>query len=771
VGALSVAAEMAWKVAAAEAARARHPQIDNALLLVGLCSLEKLLAARDERALAPEAAEAVRRESDRVEAALARAGLDATALRRALRERLGRGTYRHGDRPVGRSGACKETFYRAALLASGNEVTCLHLLAALAQDPDPVVSKPVRDLGASLESLKEQALVIARSAPVSADEPAPARDAPAESATPHLDRYGRDLTALALRVDPLPLVGRRTELQQVLQVLTRATKNNPALVGNRGVGRTAIVFALAAQAAEGKDAAVAGRRLVELVPDALGTDAGDGMPLPDRLAAALEEASAHPEVLLVVDDLHAVLATGQTVVDGGALADALRKAFARTDLRFLVVATPDVYRRHFEADPALERRFEKIDLEEPTRDETVEILRARAPRLEKQHDVGFDDEALGTAVDLSLRFDHDRRLPRKALEIVDTAATRSRVGIPASPAPEEAPTRGRPAATGRVTERTVAQVVAERMSLPLELVADALPGAGRSRVAGLETHLRARIVGQDEAIARISRRLLLAHSEKRDPRRPLAVFLFLGPRGVGRTETARLLASYLFGGPEALARFDMSEYTDEHSVTRLVGAPRGYVGHEEEGRLGTRLRTRPYGVVLLDGVEKAHAHVVDLLLHVFDTGQLTDGRGRLADARHSIFVLSPSLGTATSAPLDEIRRFFQPELLDRIDEQVVFRALRPEDALRIAKPLLDEFIDTIRREHGVVLRVEPAAEAFIAQAGFDADRGAREVRRAVERLVQAPVANLILEGKINRHPAWTVAYDEGGVYVIPAARG
>jgi ATP-dependent Clp protease ATP-binding subunit ClpC len=770
VGALSVAAEMAWKVAAAEAARARHPQIDNALLLVGLCSLEKLLAARDERALAPEAAEAVRRESDRVEAALARAGLEATALRRALRERLGRGTYRHGDRPVGRSGACKETFYRAALLASGTEVTCLHLLAAVAQDPDPTVSKPVRELGASLDSLKEQALVIARSAPLPEEAHATPRDAPAESATPHLDRYGRDLTALAARVDPPPLIGRRTELQHVLQVLTRAAKNNPVLVGDRGVGRTAIVFALAAKAAEGNDAAVAGRRLVELVPETLGADARDGVPMTDRLAAALQEASAHPEVLLVVDDLHAVLGTGRSVVDGGALAEALRAAFARADLRFLLVATPDVYRRHFEADPALERRFDKIDLKEPTRDETVEILRARAPHLEKQHGVGFDDEALGTAVDLALRFDHDRRLPRKALEIADAAAARSRVAIPRSAAPEEAPTRRRPAA-GRVTDRAVAQVVAERMSLPLELVADALPGAGRSRVAGLETHLRARIVGQDEAIARISRRLLLAHSEKRDPRRPLAVFLFLGPRGVGRTETARLLASYLFGGPEALARFDMSEYTDENSVTRLVGAPRGCVGHEEEGRLGTRLRTRPYGVVLLDGVEKAHANVVDLLLHVFDTGQLTDGRGRQADARYSVFVLSSSLGTATTAPLDEIQRFFQPELLGRIDEQIVFRALRPEDALRIAKPLLDEFIDTVRREHGVVLRVEPAAQAFIAQAGFDADRGAREVRRAVERLVQAPVANLILEGKINRHPAWTVAYDEGGVYVIPAARG
>jgi ATP-dependent Clp protease ATP-binding subunit ClpC len=354
--------------------------------------------------------------------------------------------------------------------------------------------------------------------------------------------------------------------------------------------------------------------------------------------------------------------------------------------------------------------------------------------------------------------------------MMDAAARRSRVPLSAPHAPEESPSRGKPAATGRVSERAVAQVVAERLRLPLELVAEALPGAGRARVLDLEAHLRARIVGQDEAVARVSRRLRLAHAETRERPAPLAVFLFLGPRGVGKTETARLLASYLFGGPQALARLDMSEYAEERSVVRLVGAPPGYVGHEEEGELGVRLRTRPYGVVLLDGVERAHPRVLDLFLKVFATGQLTDGRGRLADARRSVFVLTSSVGTSASTPLEEIRHFFRPEVLDRIDEQVVFRALGPEDAARIAKPLLDELVDTIRREHGVVLTVEAAAEAFIARAGFDPDRGVSGMGSVVERLVQAPVANLILEGKLNRHPAWTVAYDEGGVYVIPATR-
>jgi ATP-dependent Clp protease ATP-binding subunit ClpC len=751
---------MAWKVAAAEAASARHPQIGNALLLVGLCSLDKLLAAKDERALSPETAEAVRREADRVEAALARAGLEATPLRRAVRERLGRGSFVHGDRPVGRSGACKETFYRAALLAGGREVTCLHLMAALAQDPDPAVSKPLRDLGASLDALKEHALLVARAAPVPAGGrlDAPPRAA-ARSDTPHLDRYGRDLTALGAPADAPSVVGRRAEMQQALKILSRATKNNPVLVGEPGVGRTAIVHGLAALAAEGKEALLAGRRIVELLPAALRADAADGMALGERLQGALDEASAHPEVLLFVDDL---------MED---LRELLKAALAQADLRFLAVATAETYRRHVEADPALERRFDKVDVDEPTRDEALEVLRAFVPYWERRHGVGIDEEALAAAVDLSLRFDHDHRLPRKALDVVDAAAALARDPLSAQ-APEDAPTRGRAPAASRVTERSVAHALAERLRLPSELLADALPGAGRSRVVDLENHLRARIVGQDEALARVCRRLRLAHAETRERRRPLAVFLFLGPRGVGKTETARLLAAWLFGGPEALARFDLSEYADEGSLVRLVGAPPGYLGHEEEGRLVARLRTRPYGVVLLDGVEKAHARVLDLFLSVFETGELRDGRGRAADARHSVFVMTSSLGIrAGGKPLEEIRHFIRPEVLGRIDEQVVFRPLGPEDAARIVRPLLDAFTDTMRREHGVVLTVEPAAEAFIAQAGLDPDHGVGGVGRAVERLVQAPVAHLILEGKIKRHPAWTVAYDEGGVYVIPAPRG
>ena len=716
MSALSVAAEMAWKVAGAEAARGRHSQIDNPLLLVGLCSLEKLLSAEGEQVLAPQAAQAVRREADRVEAALARAGLEAAPLRRLLRDRQGRGTYDHGDGPVSRSPACKETFYRAALLASGTEVTCLHLLAALAQDPDPAVSRPLRELGARLDTLKEQALLIAREAPVPSDEKG--RETVAPKATPHLDRYGRDLTALAARGEGPPVMGRRAELVRVLQTLARTTRNCPVLVGEPGVGKRAIVEALAARAADGKDAVLAGRRIVELTSAALLGERGE----------LLDEAIAHPEVILFLEDLPALI-------------QSFKPALTRGALQLIATVTVEEYRRHLESDPVLDECFLKVPVEEPSREETLEVLRALGPRWEKQHRLEIDEEALQAAVDLSLRFDPDHRLPGKAIELVEGAAARTRT-------------------PDRVTERTVARVLAEKLSLPVELVAEALPGADRARVLDLEGHLRARIVGQEDAIARFCRRLRLVHGSTRDPRRPRAVMLFLGPTGVGKTATARLVASHLFGGPDAMARFDMSEFTDEDGVARLVGVREGSPGPEEEGRLVRRLRSRPYGVVLLDAVEKAHPRVFDLFLQLFDSGKLASGRGRTVDARDTLFILSSNLGAsaagerAEEATLEEVRRFFRPELLSRIDEQVVFRALGPEDAARIVKPILEEFVGAIRRQHGVVLTVEPAAEAFIAQAGFDPAHGVRDVPRAVERLVQAPLSSLILEGKIGKHPAW-----------------
>ena len=364
---------------------------------------------------------------------------------------------------------------------------------------------------------------------------------------------------------------------------------------------------------------------------------------------------------------------------------------------------------------------------EPSREETLEILTGLRPCLEGRHGVAIDDDALLAAVELSARFDPDHNLPDKALDLVEKAAARARVPLPSMVG-----------APDRVTERAVAQVQAEKAHLPLEVMAEGRAGLRRPRVLELEPFLRARILGQDRAIERIGRRLRLALAGTRDPESPLATLLFLGPAGVGKSEAARLAASFLFGTEKALHRFDMSEFMEEQLVSRL--------------------RTIPHALVLLDEVEKAHPSVLDVLPHVFDEGRLTDGKGRAADARHAIFVLTSNLGSD-----------LPPELLDRIDEVIVFRALGPEDAVRILRPRLRLLCETVERQHGVRLEVEPEAEEFVARTGFDPTRGVRDLRRAVERLVEAPLSSLILDGKIRKHAAWRVAYDEGGIYVVPSA--
>ncbi len=781
---LTAGADLAWKLAASEASAGGHPLIENASLLVGILSLETIEGGPGQLAFAADVRRAVEEEARRVGEVLARCGLEAASLRRLLRDLAGRGGRDQHGNAVSRSPACRETFYRAAMLSGPAGVSALDLMAALGEAPDAVVSRALREGGASVERLREEARrserewraahAAGRAAAPSADPAAarPSGEAKAKAgdpAMPGLEGYGRDLTALAARGELGPVVGRRAELLQVLQILARAGKNAPVLVGEPGVGKSAIVEALAIRAAHGKDPAVlGGKRIVELRPAALLAGTKDKGALEERVTRVLAEVRVRPEVIVFMDELHTVLGAGEAEGGGENVADLFKPALARGELRLIGATTIAQYREHIESDPALERRFEKVVVCEPSRDEALEILTSLRPRWEGQYQVAIDDDALLAAVELSARFDPDHNLPDKAIDLVAKAAARTRAPLlsmvrPQSPAPPAAAEAG--AAPDRVTERAVAQVQAEKAHLPLDVMAEGLGGLRRPRVFDVEAFLRERILGQDRAIARIGRRLRLALAETPESERPLATLLFLGPGGVGKTETARLAASYLFGTEKALHRFDMSE--------------------REEGQLVSRLRTIPQAVVLLDEMEKAHPRVLDLLLQVFEAGRLTDGKGRTADLRHAIFVLTANLGSGESggrpddpgsaategtgdgAALEAARRFFPRELLNRIDEVIVFRALGPEDAVRILRLRLRVLCETVERQHGVRLEVEPEAEDFVARTGFDPARGVRELRRVVERLVEAPLSSLILDGKIRKHAAWRVAYDEGGIYVVP----
>jgi ATP-dependent Clp protease ATP-binding subunit ClpC len=777
---LTPGAEAAWMIAAGEAAAGGHGRIEPAHLLIGVLSLGKLGVGTDVSGLGVNAAY-VRDENALLVAAVTASGLDPTRLRRRARAQLGRGPVEGPPSgPLSRSLTCKAIFAAAESLAGEDRpVGVAHLFAALAEDVDVVTARLVRQGGVNVGELRSALLAaVPPAAAVPAPEATPPGLAEAPSRTPTLDRFGRDLTSLARKGELGPIIGRGREILAVLQALARSGRNNPVLVGEAGVGKTAIVEAIAIRAAEGRDpAALAGKRIVELSIGALlgGTD--DRAAFAERVQGAIAEARAHPDVVLFLDELDALVGGGRLGPDGLDAANLLKPPLARGELRCIGATTVEGYRRFVESDPALERRFDKVLVEEPDRDETLEVLRGLRPKLERHHGVSLPDETLAAAVDLSVRFETDRKLPDKAIELVDKAAARTR--LPALSLVHPPAARGKLAPEAPpVTPVIVARVLAEKRRLPLDLVAEALDTGIGSRLLALEGFLRERVLGQEEAIARVSRRLRLAFASREGRRGPITVLLFLGPGGVGKTETARLLAEHLFGSASGMIRIDTSELMEEDAVSRLVGSRDG-VSPLEEGRLTDAIRTKPHALLLLDEVEKAHPQALDVFLRLFDEGRLTDSSGRVADGRNLVVVMTSNLGTASrpasspAGPDDsgrtraDLRGVFRLELVNRIDEIVTFRALDPDDVEMIVGRALAELTSAVERRHGVRVRVTPEAARFAAQQAALSAPGARGAKRTVERLVHGPLSALILTGKLTRHTSWAAVYDEGGIYLLP----
>lgn len=557
-----------------------------------------------------------------------------------------------------------------------------------------------------------------------------------------LERLGRDLTEKARRGDLPVVVGRHDEIRRLARTLTRKHKPNALLVGDAGVGKTAIVEGLARLVAvPGAVPALEGIRIVELGTTELLSGTGHRGELEARVEAVLAEARADDRLVLFVDELHTVLGGGQP---GSDLSNMLKPSLARGEIRMIGATTTQEYEKYIARQEAFERRFEVLRIEEPSRDEALEVLRGLRTGLETHHSLAIAEEALAAAVDLAIRHLPDRRLPDKALDLLDQACAEVAV-------PTITPGRFVDAATPRVvTPRVVARVVATRCALPEALVG--LSPAGL--VAGLEAHLLARVVGQEEAIGLVSRHLRSALSGVADPRRPVASFLFTGPTGVGKTATAKEIAAHLFGGPEALVTVDLSEYAERHQMARLLGAPPGYVRSDEPGLLPSALRRRPASVVLFDEVEKGHPAVLDLLLQILDEGRLTDGMGRPASFRDAIVVLtsnltaSPAKGRpvgfgegqapASNDAVAVLARHLRPELLGRIGQVVSFRPLDAAAWPRLVTRLVDEIGERLRRQGRPVPPADVAAPLLSSLRV--APLGAREVAREVEALVAAWLA-------------------------------
>jgi ATP-dependent Clp protease ATP-binding subunit ClpC len=614
-----------------------------------------------------------------------------------------------------------------------------------------------------------------------------------------VDRYGRDLTAAARAGRLDPVIGREDEIEQVLEVLSRRTKNNPVLIGDPGVGKTAIVEGIAQRIAEGAvPEPLRNRRVIAL--DLAGMVAGTKYrgEFEERLTAVINEVTAAARtVVLFLDELHTVIGAG--AAEGGAMdaASLLKPALARGDLQVVGATTVDEYRRHIERDPALERRFQPILVTEPSVEDTVAILRGLRKRYELHHRVCITDEATDAAARLSDRYLTDRFLPDKAIDLIDRASARVRLRaeVPSEDARAleqrveqlsrakdiaidaedyeraEALTReldlaiveldsaqAGPMRLPEVSADDVADIVARGTGIPVAQLTE----VERHRLLHLEEQLRQRVIGQDEAIEAVADAVRAGRAGLNHPDRPVGSFLFLGPTGVGKTELARALAQALFGAQERLVRIDMSEFQDKHTVSRLIGAPPGYVGHEEAGQLTEAVRRTPYTVLLLDEIEKAHADVSNILLQVFDAGRLTDSRGRTANFANTVIIMTSNLGaeallTATSVgrsveevrePLMAIvRRHFRPEFLNRIDEIVLFRGLDRPRLRTITELLLEQTRQRLRAQD-ITLRLDDHAIDWIADRGYQPEFGARPLRRAIGRELDRKLSRMLLAGDL-----------------------
>jgi ATP-dependent Clp protease ATP-binding subunit ClpC len=769
---LSVGANVAWKIAASEAAAAKYHFIEIGHIFIGIFSLGKVVSLGQEGSgLTSGDFAVVQEEYNGLQAVMENGDLDMTEGRRRMRRILGTGSYKHTEQVIHRSESCKKMFSSAAELApSSGSVSSLHLLASIMAYPGERI---LQALGLDENALP--ALINALKDPkqrLKADH----------GVTAFLDKFGRDLTRAARDNKLGPFVGRRNEQLQVLQTLARSMKNNPVLVGEPGVGKTAIVEALAVRAIHGKNAEVlGGKRVFELNMGAIVAGTKFRGEFEERLTKILSEIRSHPEIILFIDEIHMIVGAG-AAGDSMDAANLLKPALARGEIKCIGATTITEYRKHIETDPALERRFEKIIVNEPSRDEAIETLKGIRPKWEQHFNRRITDKALEAAVDLSTKFDKDHYLPDKAIDIVDKAGARLQVPFLSVAPGAKADIMSQGA--DEVTEATVAVVLSEKMGLPLEIVTGQIEGTQGSRLLNLSSFLKRRLIGQDEAIERITQRLITAHAGIGKKAGPLAVFLFLGPTGVGKTELAKSLAEFFCGNESHLIRFDMSEYMEEHSVSKLIGSPPGYVGHDDEGQLTGKLRTKPYAVVLLDEVEKAHPRILDLFLQVFGDGRITDAKGRTIDATNAIFIMTSNLYPVRQRQKKigfieeqqkseekevklEVEGFFRPELLNRVDEQIVFRQLGKEDARAILAGIISELFEDVARRYKIKLRITEKAMDFVIHKGYDPRFGVRELRRTVERLIQAPLSNLVLTEKTTAQNFWAVDCKNDDILIVP----
>lgn len=706
-----------------------------------------------------------------------------------------------------------------------------HLLIAMIKETECVASRLLNTLSVNVQKMYVDTL-IAMGEDVSQykDEfqngkPGKRRNA---EGTPALDQFSRDLTELARAGKLDPVVGRETEIDRVIQILSRRSKNNPCLIGEPGVGKTAIVEGIAERIAGGMvPDTVLGKRVVSL--DLSGIVAGSKYrgEFEERIKKVLAEVAKAGNVLLFIDEIHTIIGAGgaEGAIDASNI---LKPALARGEVQVIGATTIEEYRKYIEKDAALERRFQPVVVEEPTEEEAISILKGLRGQYESHHHVTITDEAVEAAVRLSARYINDRFLPDKAIDLMDEAAAKVRLHVGGDPK-EAAELRREIAELQETLEEalsggdleTARESQAKRQELEEKLeklntkakqggrrhhqtvgedeIADVVSGWTKipvkkltegeaARLKKLEATLHKRVIGQEEAVSAVAKAVRRGRVGLKDPKRPIGSFLFLGPTGVGKTEISKALAEAVFGQEQAMIRIDMSEYMEKHSVSKMIGSPPGYVGHEDGGQLSEKVRRNPYAVILFDEIEKAHPDVFNILLQVLDDGHITDSQGRKVDFKNTIIIMTSNAGAQAivepkklgfasgndekqnyermkGSVMEEVRRIFKPEFLNRIDETIVFRALNKDDMKQIVGLMTKELAKRCETQLGIILVVRDAAKQYIVDKAYDPKYGARPLRRKIQDEIEDPLAEKLLDGSIRRGDEVIVTTKKNAIFL------
>ena len=748
---------------------------------------------------------------------LAEVGIEEEKLKELINKLIATSEEVMLDDPQGYSPRAKRVLKRAAEEAenyNSREIGTEHILLAMLKEYDCVGTRLLHTLGVKIQKMYFDVLKA-----MGKEDTIPKEDQQSgnymkistESSTPTLDQYSRDLTKLAEEGKLDPVIGREKEIQRIIQILSRRNKNNPCLIGEPGVGKTAITEGLAQRIVWGLvPESMVDKRVVVL--DLSGMVAGSKYrgEFEERIKKVVREVMNNKNILLFIDELHTIIGAGGAE---GALdaSNILKPSLSRGEIQLIGATTVEEYRKYIEKDAALERRFQPVMVEEPSKEEAVEILKGLAPYYEKHHNVTIEDAAKEAAVTMSIRYVNDRFLPDKAIDLLDEACSKVQLagfkkpaGIQEKDAEVRAIHKEKEEAVRKhefqlaselqkkqekaeeelellhnkyekqrrnkkliVKEEDIAEVVSDWTKIPVKKLAE---GESR-RLAKLEQILHKRVVGQEEAVSAVAKAVKRGRVGLKDPKRPIGSFLLLGPTGVGKTELSKALAEAVFGSEDSMIRVDMSEYMEKHSVSKLIGSPPGYVGYEEGGQFSEKVRRNPYSVILFDEIEKAHPDVFNILLQVLDDGHITDAQGRKVDFKETIIIMTSNAGAQAivepkklgfgvadneeqdykrmkAGVLDEIRRMFKPEFLNRIDEIIVFHTLNRAEIKKIVGILLKDLISRCQNQMNITLKVRDTVKDLIAKEGFDPKYGARPLKRAIQNKIEDAMAEEILEGRI-----------------------